>query len=51
MCPLCLATAAWIAAGVTSTGSVSALAVSTFRKERRSTTDDRNNVDGRGEKA
>jgi hypothetical protein len=31
MCPVCLATAAWIAAGVTSTGGLSALAVKTFR--------------------
>ena len=27
MCPFCISTAAWIAAGVVSTGSVSALAV------------------------
>jgi len=27
MCPFCMATAAWIAAGVVSTGGVSALAV------------------------
>jgi len=27
MCPFCVATAAWIAAGVVSTGGVSALAV------------------------
>ena len=50
MCPFCFATAAWIAAGFASTGGVTALAVSTFRKERRSTTDDRT-PDGREEKA
>ena len=27
MCPFCIATAMWVAAGVVSTGSVSALAV------------------------
>jgi hypothetical protein len=31
MCPVCLATAAWIAAGVGSTGGISALVVTTFR--------------------
>jgi hypothetical protein len=31
MCPLCLATVAWIAAGATSTGGLSALAVKRFR--------------------
>jgi hypothetical protein len=31
MCPLCLATVAWIAAGTTSTGGISALAVKRFR--------------------
>lgn len=51
MCPICIATAAWIAAGVTSTGGVSALAVSTFRKKPRSVPDDRNHPDRRGEKA
>jgi len=30
MCPFCIATAAWIAAGVVSTGGVSALAVTTI---------------------
>ena len=31
MCPACIATAAWIAAGTPSTGGISALVVSTFR--------------------
>ena len=30
MCPFCMAAAAWIAAGVISTGGVSALAVAKF---------------------
>lgn len=30
MCPFCMATAVWIAAGAVSTGSVSALAVAKF---------------------
>ena len=46
MCPLCLATAAWIAAGVTSAGGVSALAVNTLRKNQKSTTDNRNQGQG-----
>jgi hypothetical protein len=35
MCPLCLATVAWIAAGATSTGGISALVVSRFRSKDR----------------
>jgi hypothetical protein len=31
MCPVCLATIAWIAAGATSTGGISALVVSRLR--------------------
>jgi hypothetical protein len=31
MCPACIATVAWIAAGTASTGGISALVVSTFR--------------------
>jgi hypothetical protein len=31
MCPICIATAAWIAAGATSTGGISALVVRRFR--------------------
>ena len=30
MCPACIATAAWIAAGTVSTGGISALVVSSF---------------------
>ena len=46
MCPVCLATAAWIAAGVTSTGGVSALAIGSFRKSQKATTDNRNQGQG-----
>jgi hypothetical protein len=48
MCPACIATAAWIAAGTASTGGISALVVSTFRgnklrsKNQNSTTDKKN---------
>jgi hypothetical protein len=31
MCPACIATVAWIAAGTASTGGISALVVSNFR--------------------
>jgi hypothetical protein len=31
MCPMCFATVAWIAAGISSTGGISALVVSRFR--------------------
>jgi hypothetical protein len=31
MCPACIATVAWIAAGTASTGGISALVVSSFR--------------------
>ena len=31
MCPVCIATAAWIVAGATSTGGISALIVRGFR--------------------
>jgi hypothetical protein len=37
MCPFCFATVAWIAAGVTSAGGLSALAVNTLRKNQRQT--------------
>lgn len=50
MCPICIATAAWIAAGVTSTGGISALAVNTFRKNQRPTTDNRNHPDAHGDR-
>ena len=43
MCPVCLATVAWIAAGATSTGGISALAVKRFRgTNREHTTSNRN---------
>lgn len=39
MCPVCIATVAWITAGTTSTGGISALIVSRLRgKDRRSIT-------------
>jgi hypothetical protein len=34
MCPACIATVAWIAAGTASTGGISALVVSNFRGKR-----------------
>jgi hypothetical protein len=33
MCPVCLATIAWVAAGATSTGGLSALVVSKLRRK------------------
>ena len=48
MCPACIATVAWIAAGTTSTGGISALVVSSFRgkklrgEKRKYTTDNKN---------
>jgi hypothetical protein len=35
MCPFCLAGVAWIAAGIASTGGISAAVVNTLRKNRR----------------
>jgi hypothetical protein len=34
MCPACIATLAWIAAGTISTGGISALVVSSFREKK-----------------
>ena len=34
MCPFCMATAIWIAAGAVSTGGVSAFAVAKFRNKK-----------------
>lgn len=34
MCPFCIGTAMWLAAGAVSTGGVSALAVMKFRKNK-----------------
>ena len=48
MCPACIATVAWIAAGTTSTGGISALVVSSLRgkklrgEKREFTTDNKN---------
>jgi hypothetical protein len=36
MCPVCIATAAWFAAGATSTGGISALVVSRLRSKNKS---------------
>ena len=47
MCPLCLATVAWIAAGVTSTGGISAMAVKKIRGRNQEATT--NNTDEQGE--
>jgi hypothetical protein len=38
MCPVCIATAAWIAAGATSTGGISALVVRRFRGNQQEST-------------
>jgi hypothetical protein len=38
MCPFCLATMAWIAVGVTSTGGVSALVVHSLRDRNQGST-------------
>ena len=49
MCPMCLATVAWIAAGATSTGGISAFAVKRFRgmsKERSTNTFEKERCDG-----
>jgi hypothetical protein len=51
MCPACIATVAWIAAGTASTGGISALAVSSFRgkklrgKQQDSTASNKNNLE------
>jgi hypothetical protein len=39
MCPFCIATVAWVAAGAASTGGVSAAVVNTLRKNGRSVTE------------
>jgi len=47
MCPMCLATAAWIALGATSMGGISALAVSSLRaRSPEPTTSDKNQEQG-----
>jgi len=47
MCPFCIATAVWIAAGTASTGGVSAFAVSRLRgKSRESETINKNHEQG-----
>jgi hypothetical protein len=47
MCPMCIATVAWITAGATSTGGVAAVVVSRFRaKTQESTTNNPNQPKG-----
>jgi hypothetical protein len=47
MCPVCIATAVWITAGVTSTGGVSAVVVSRlFSKTHEPTTNNQNQQKG-----
>jgi hypothetical protein len=46
MCPFCIGTAVWIAAGAVATGGVSALAVAKFWNKK---TDDREGGEGHGE--
>ena len=47
MCPVCIATAAWIAAGATSTGGISALVVSRLRgKNQEPTTNNKTHEQG-----
>jgi hypothetical protein len=47
MCPVCIATAAWIAAGATSTGGISALVVSTLRgKNQETLANNKNHIQG-----
>jgi hypothetical protein len=46
MCPVCIATAAWIAAGATSTGGISALVVSTLRGKNQETPANNNHIQG-----
>jgi hypothetical protein len=49
MCPICFATAAWIVAGVTSTGGISALAIKALRrKNHEATTNNENYQQGEG---
>jgi hypothetical protein len=50
MCPACIATVAWIAAGTASTGGLSALAVSSFhgkmlRGKKQDSTTSKNNME------
>jgi len=46
MCPFCVATAVWIAAGAVSTGGLSALAVAKFRNRKPVENQDNRNQDG-----
>jgi hypothetical protein len=53
MCPACIASVAWVAAGVTSTGGVAALVVSRLRDENNRNneldTDENTESTGKGE--
>ena len=47
MCPVCIATAVWIAAGATSTGGISALVVGTLRRKNHETpANNKNHIQG-----
>lgn len=46
MCPLCLATVAWIAAGITSTGGISAVTVKRLRDRNQEATTNDNHEQG-----
>jgi hypothetical protein len=49
MCPACIATAAWIAAGVASTGGIFALVVGSFRGKNQDSITNKKNLE-EGEK-
>jgi hypothetical protein len=49
MCPVCIATVAWIAAGTTSTGGIAALVANRLRgKNQELTTNSKNREQGEG---
>jgi hypothetical protein len=50
MCPLCIATVAWIAAGTTSTGGITALTLSKFRGRRKKDQQQANLTTSQGER-
>ena len=48
MCPMCLATMAWIATGATSTGGISALVIKRFRTTNTERTNKKRNLEQGG---
>ena len=46
MCPMCIATAAWIAAGTTSTGGLSAMVLKRLRRKNQEPTTETTNKEG-----